>query len=316
LRQEGREFQEAYDQIKTTLAQYDAECATADIGVMIALEEEFQEFVELCGQFTLPEDKHPLVRQFQYGTYTIAATFVGDMGEAHATRVTEQMMTVWHPETIVTLGIAAAIHEDLRIGDVHIPKQTVQYIQNAKSLSSQATTAEFRLVPGSSTYHADDMLHADVRHGEYACPSFRNACELDLEHLVPHVSNRDKLIAKNIIGKQPKGIATGHVATGPVLNTPEAFSYWVRNHDRNIISMEMESSAAVWLAAQSPNHPTRSLAIRGISDYAGDKKNRGNSNALNSVLRKYAMRNAIRFLLTLLDREIFPKLTRVPPHNS
>lgn len=47
LRQEGREFQEAYDQIKTTLALADAGAATADIGVMIALEEEFREFVEI-----------------------------------------------------------------------------------------------------------------------------------------------------------------------------------------------------------------------------------------------------------------------------
>lgn len=234
------------------------------------------------------------------------------MGEAHATRVTEQMMKVWHPETIVTIGIAAAIDEDLRIGDVHIPKQTVQYIQNGKLLSRHATMAEFRLVPGSSTYHADDMLHADVPRGEHAYLSFRDWCARDLEHLVPNVSNRDKLIAKNIIGKQPKCIANGDVATGPVLNTPEAFSYWVRNHDRNIISMEMESSAAVWLAAQSPKHPTRSLAIRGISDYAGNKNNDGNS----SILRKYTMRNAIRFLLTLLDAKIFPKRTRVPLHNS
>lgn len=273
---------------------------------MIALEEEFREFLELCSQSNLLEDKPPQVRQFQYGIYTIAATFVEDMGEAHAARVTEQMMTVWHPETIVTIGLAAAVHEDVRIGDVHIPKQTVQYIQNAKSLSRPGNTAEFRFVPGSTTYHADNTLHAKVRYGKYDHPSFQSACLRDLEHLIPHVSRRGGLIDKNIIGHEPKGIADGHIATGPVMNTPDAFSRWVQNHDRNIKTIELESSAAVWLAAQSLNNPTRSLAIRGISDYADERKSRGNSNTFSSVLRKYAMRNAVRFLLTLLDANVFP----------
>jgi nucleoside phosphorylase len=311
LRQEGQEFQEAYSQIKASLAPSDTspfvDCAPVDFGIVTALEEEIREFIDLLGQCTSHQDGLLTVYQCQYKNYRIVITFVGDMGEAHATRVTERMLMVWRPETIVAIGIAASVHDELRIGDVFIPDQAIQYIQNAKALG-QGKPAEFRVVPGSPAYRADNALHSVARHIEHATPtvyqSFRDACARDLEQLLPDMSIRMGLLEKNIIRPKVKGLADGRIATGPIVSSTEAFSQWARSHDSSVKAIEMES-AAVWVATQSRDKPAQTLAIRGVSDYGDERKKLINERGVR-VLRRYAIRNAARFLLSLLDAKVEP----------
>jgi nucleoside phosphorylase len=223
------------------------------------------------------------------------------MGEGHATRATERLIALWDPGSIVVVGIAAGIHDDLRVGDVHVAPQAVEYMQDAKAAPTVA--GGFAIAPGAPAYRADPALLAAVRRFEF---SQREAYQrwvsdgiADLEQLVPESIARGRLLIGNLVRREVRLITDGHVATGPVVGATTAFSAWIRSHDRNAKSLEMES-AAVLLAAQTRHHPKRALAIRGISDFGDDRKQ-----ALDQLgggsLRQYAMRNAVRLLLALLD---------------
>lgn len=313
LRREGREFQEAYSQIKANLALNDAwrsgACSPVDIGIILGLEEEFRELVEFFGPSTSRLEGPIVAHQFEHGNYRLAATFVGDMGEGYASRVTNHLRNVYRPESIVTLGIAASMHIDARIGDVFIPEGVVQYIRSAKVLEARGTTGAFRVAPGSQVYRADDALRSVAMHLDDQMPAhwktFRDHCAHDLEQLIPNKSLRNEFVAENLMRSQVERIIHGYMATGPVTTSTEAFSQWVQRNDRNVMALEMESSAAVWFAAHSTDNPIKSMTIRGIADYADERRKRsGDIN--NGILRRFAFRNSIRFFLTLLDANMLP----------
>ncbi len=68
-------------------------------------------------------------------------------------------------------------------------------------------------------------------------------------------------------------------------------------------------SAAVLLAAQTRSEPKRALAIRGISD-KGDADKKKLDDLEDGVLRRYAMRNAVRLLWALLEAKALPQNPR------
>ncbi|UQA57153.1 tetratricopeptide repeat protein [Polyangium aurulentum] len=279
-----------------------------DIGIVVALQEEFRELWATCGPYKAHKDDVLTSYRFERGPYSVVAAFVGEMGESQATRVTERMISLWQPASIVVVGIAAGVHDDLRLGDVYVPPQAVQYMQDAKASPKKDDPSAFTLVPGAPAYRADHALLDAVRNLEFEHPEihrrFRAECAKDLETLVRDASMRERLFAEDLVRREPTLLADGHVATGPVVGAAAAFSAWIRTHDRNVKALEMES-AAVLLAAQTRGTPKRALAIRGISDHGDDRKK-----ALDEIgggsLRKYAMRNAVRLLWALLDAKALP----------
>ncbi len=288
------------------------EYGPVDVGIIVALEEAFRELIDLCGPYTTHNDGLLTAYRFQHGSYSIVATFVGDMGESHTTRVTERMISVWHPESIVVVGIAASVHDDLGVGDIFVPSKAFQYIQKTKPSSRDGERAEFAIITGTPAYCADDTtLQSAVRHFEYVSPDiyqrFRRECRQDIETLLPNKSALARLFKDGILREKVTLLAHGNVATGPVVASTNAFSQWIRHHDRNVKAIEMES-AGVWLAAQNRNKSIGTLAIRGISDYGDDRKKQLDE-IDGGALRRYAMRNAVRFLLVLLDAKLLTNLS-------
>ncbi len=279
-----------------------------DLGIVIALQEEFRELHDMCGPFTQHKNEKLTSYRFKHGEYQIVAAFVGDMGQSQAGRVADRLIDAWHPESIVSMGIAGGIHDDLRVGDVYVPRQAVEYIQDAKVIPKPNAPSEFTLVPGGPARDADFALIEAVRNIEFGHAEiysrFVAACAQDFEQLLPNESKRKRLIIKDLVRPTVGVLADGHVATGPVVGAAEAFTKWIHGHARNVKALEMET-AAVFMSAQQHSNVTRAFAIRGISDYGDDRKA-----ALDKVgegaLRRYAMRNAVRFLWALLDAKVLP----------
>lgn len=284
--------------------------APVDLGIVIALPEELRELLDLVADYTPQPDDDLDSFLFTRGNYRCAATLVGHMGEAQATRVAERLIAAFDPGSIISVGIAAGVHDDLRIGDVHVASQAVQYMQDGKA--SPAEPGGFVIIPGAPAYRADFTLHKAVlglefnhRRGHQA---WREACRADLDALITDAEARERLFAEKVVRPEVKLLADGHLATGPVVGAAPAFSAWLRAHDRNIKALEMES-AAVLLSAQSRDKPTRALAIRGISDY-GDHRKADLDAIGEGALRRYAMRNAVHFLFALLEAEVLPRNPR------
>jgi nucleoside phosphorylase len=286
-----------------------------DLGIVVALPDELRELLALAGTYTPHHDDDLDAYLFARGPYRCAATLVGDMGEAQAARVTERLIALLDPGSIVVVGVTGGVHDDLRVGDVHVPPQAVQYIQDAKAAPTSA--GGFAIVPGAPAYRADYALLAAVRSFEFsheaAYQRWLGDGRADLATLLPAAA-RDRLFKKNLVRPDVRLLADGHVATGPVVGAAAAFSAWIRSHDRNVKSLEMES-AAVLLAAQNRHAPRRALAIRAISDL-GDHRKQALDQLGGGALRQYAMRNAVRLLFALLDAGAWPRESTAFPKST
>jgi nucleoside phosphorylase len=230
---------------------------------------------------------------------------VGEMGETQAGMFTERLISTLDPGIIVSLGIAGGLN-DLLAGDVHVPSQATQYFQDAKA--ARVAGGGFSVVPGAPAYRADFALLKAVRAFEFDHPAARKQWiadgAADLAELLPDAAKREALVAEKQVRGDVRVLADGHVATGPIVGAAKAFSNWIRTHDRNVKSLEMEA-AAVLLAAQTRTDPKRALAIRAISDF-GDEHKKELDQKGDGVLRRYAMRNAVRLLWAMLDTEALP----------
>jgi nucleoside phosphorylase len=276
-----------------------------DIGIVVALREELRELLDLTGGHA-PDPYADLDSYlFSRGPYRCAVTLVGEMGSTQASLFTERLTARLDPGVILSIGIAGGVN-DLLAGDVHVPPQAVEYIQDAKA--SPAGPGGFAIVPGAPAYRADFALLKAARGFEFNHPAAHAAwvaaCADDLVELLPDDVKRSALIAERNIRSKVALLTDGHVATGPIVGAAKAFSNWIRSHDRQVKSLEMES-AAVLLAAQTRTEPKRALAIRGISDF-GDEHKKELDQKGDGVLRRYAMRNAVRLLWALLDVNALP----------
>ena len=99
--------------------------------------------------------------------------------------------------------------------------------------------------------------------------------------------------------------AVGPIASGPVVAAAKRFVAWVRSTNRNYLGLEMESGG-VLAAVYGRTDPTRSLVLRGISDF-GDSRKKELDAISAGGLRRYAMRNTVRLLWSLMEAGELPR---------
>jgi nucleoside phosphorylase len=280
-----------------------------DLGIVIALQEDFRELLSLCGTVSQHRSDKLTVYRFNRRQYRVVAAVVGEMGAAPASRVTERMIDAWHPESIASIGVAAGVHDDLRVGDVYAPTQADEYIQDSNASPNPNDPAGCVFVPGGHGRRTDYKIIDAIRNLEVGHSDiykrFIDGCTDDLKQLVRDADKRQRLLDQSIIRASVRLLADGHVATGPVAAPLEAFTKWVRSHDRHAKALEMET-AGVYTSAQEYGKVTRPFAIRGISDYGDDRK-KALDEFGDGVLRRYAMRNAVRLLWAMLDGGALPR---------
>ncbi|MBP8811012.1 MAG: tetratricopeptide repeat protein [Kofleriaceae bacterium] len=277
-----------------------------DLGLVIALSEELRQVLALVGDYT----RHPSgdldAYLFTRNGYRCAAVLVGEMGQTQAGVFTERFIAALDPAMIVSMGIAGGLN-DLCAGDVHVPSQSVEYLQDAKAAG--VAGGGFAIVPGAPAYRVDYALLRAARALEFDHPAafraWRADAARDLAALLPDAAKRAALLAGGDVREEVVALADGHVATGPVVGAARAFADWIRSHDRNVKSLEMEASAVVLAATTRPD-PRRAFILRAISDL-GDERKKDLDGKSNGVLRRWAMNNAVRYLWTLLDVGALPR---------
>jgi DeoR/GlpR family transcriptional regulator of sugar metabolism/nucleoside phosphorylase len=295
-----------------------------DVGVLIALREEFREFHTF-----LERDLQPLADVSRGETwyrfrgpssYEGVATFIGDMGPTDAALVADRLITSWDPSTIVMLGIAAGIHDDLKVGDVVVASQVDSYLDASKANPHPGKPAAFEFALGGNVYRANWDLVLPIRHLEFSHASayalWQEASISDFEKLIPDGDQRERLLKSDLLRLRPT-LADAHLASGPVVGAAAAFSQWLHERrDRNHKALDMESSGLA-SAAYRQLDPTRVLVLRGLSDY-GDERKKDLEEVKEAALRRYAMRNATRLLWVLMETGLLPKDTRTTtrPHSE
>ncbi len=280
-----------------------------DVGVVVALEEEF---VELHEQLPSPVPiKDDATGTYDYlftpplesaAPYRCAATFVGEMGPTEAALAAERFRGRRRPRTIVMLGIAAGIDDDVKLGDVIVANSVGRYLDRAKVVGGGET---FDLRPGGDAFPCSQDLVRSAQNLKFAhAPIHRQwqeAGRVDLAAAVPHWQ---KLSDQGWISGTPASVA-GAIASGPVVAAAQSFVAWVRSTNRNYLALEMEAGGLL-AAVYSRADPTRSLVLRGISDF-GDARKQQLDAIGAGALGRVAMRNAVRLLWSLLEAGELPR---------
>ena len=278
---------------------------SGDVAIVVALKEEFRELFDSIKDrcrtiqdggrhYYLFDAPGPLGQP-----YRCVATFVGDMGTTQAGLVTEKTLQRWIPATVVMLGIAAGIHDDVRVGDIVVASQVDNYLDAAKAVGAG------KFERAGNSYQVDHTLLDHVRNFEFVnagpIARWRENAAARLQALDVDLP---ALLDADLVREAPAQLEA-HIASGPVVAASADFIAWVRAGDRAYKALEMESGGLVISAHMSVTNVV-ALVIRAISDYGDDRK-KDLDEIGRGALRRYAMRNAIELLWVLMAGGVLPK---------
>ncbi len=286
-----------------------------DVGIVIALDEEFAELLsEIKHRYqSIPDGEtgreYYLFEQSGMHNsylYRCVATFVGEMGPMLSSLVTHRLTERWKPRTLVMLGIAAAMSKDTYIGDVVVAKQIDSYFDNSKAVPDQ-DLSKFTFSFGGEVYRSNHALLNATKNFKFVqekiFQEWQSRCQSELSQLISQ-EQYEQLIAQKWLRAQVQTVS-GDLASGPTVGAAQAFVDWLKKRNRKYAALEME--AAGFMAAmyeETGMHLT--LVLRAISDY-GDERKQELDAVEEGAFRRYAMRNAIQLLWRYLEAGILPR---------
>jgi nucleoside phosphorylase len=279
----------------------------ADVGIIIALQEEFDElFDAIKGRCTHIRD--PETGNYNYlfehesthpsHHYHCVATLVGGMGHSKAGLAAQKLIHDYKPHTLVILGLAASLSADIKLGDAVVADVVDAYMENSRAEGQDAFVLKFGGEPYRSS--ADWVKHAlNFRFAfRENFKSWQEQSATELLRVIPDEGHLLKLVADGTI-RERVDIFIGHLASGSTVGASTAFTAWLKGRDRKYIALEMES-AGVMAAAWDAVRPVQTLVLRAISDF-GDERKAALDQINGGAFRRYAIRNAIHLLWHFLD---------------
>jgi nucleoside phosphorylase len=249
----------------------------------------------------------------QYHHFTIPQAGVtgilrvlSDMGQAPATLTADRMISRLNVSLVVLIGTAAALDPGIRLGDVVVADQIQEYMRKARVIP-EASGDDIAFQRSAESWRTNHRLLEHVNNwgwmadGEPAIAAWRRSAAA--RYPGGHGTTGP-------LSDPPRGpdIRIGPIATGDLVVAARTFTDWIRAANRKLIALDMEAGGAA-LAAYH-NDQADMLVVRGVSDYADDRKgalDAGEEAAgIKDAWRGYAVRNAIEYLVILLSSAGFP----------
>lgn len=197
----------------------------------------------------------------------VVVTLLPDMGNTSAAVRTTQCIQHLRPQFVLMVGIAGGIKGKVKLGDVVVSNQII-YFEQTKETPSGAEqrikegSVDFFLLDRAMNFDADwDTLRREER------------SSIPVSAGIPHVR-------------------FGPIACGEKVIADDYRASELKRFHSKLLAIEMESFGVATAAAHSESRP-RFIAVRGISDYADDKK--------NDDFQEYAADNAAAYTIGLLQ---------------
>jgi nucleoside phosphorylase len=270
-----------------------------DVGLIVPLSEEFRYVCEL-----LPP-KRTIVRDasFYFDLETpaqaprIVATVLDGMGTVPAAIATERLLTEFAVRDIAMVGIAGALKDDVGLGDVVIANKVDYYQQAAKAVAREAGGIEFALA--GNVFQGPPFLLQVARNLQWMPEN----AETIYEWKSATAARRRDLNLPAEPGKETAEYVVAPIASGDIVGAASEFAQWLRaKRDRTLMAIEMEAAGAAY-SAYSRVEGVPMLAVRGISDFADERKaelDKTESSHQKGAWRRYATLNAVDLLLRIL----------------
>jgi nucleoside phosphorylase len=289
------------------------------IGIVIALDDEFEEFMRVLGNpkcqarsepgTGLPSVSFDAAPWLQVFPSKFVCTVIGDMGPDLAQGYSQWLMQTYRPGLLVNIGIAASLDSGCKLGSVVLARQVDNYFARAKAVPHGKNSFKFlgSGEPFKPFKPAVLFIHSWRRSGSFQ--DWKKACSADglrtMKKLQSSISplsaqTRFLLALEREIAKPD--LHCGPIACGPPVAASESFKHWVKSRNRKYLSLDTESSGVLTAASFVPGS-TAILSIRGISD-AGDEQKSRLEAVSKDAIRGLAMRNATRLLLASLNQLI------------
>ena len=239
-------------------------------------------------------------------TFTLLLVAAGAMGPPRAAALTAHINSKFRPANFVVLGISGSLDKSLLLGDFFIPKVIENYLSVAAATPA-INPGKWQISPSSGPYRPDPRLLDRVR-------SFRNRYPKAWEDwkqrttAVAEVLLKEKrapAIANNMCREEAFLLAEeANLASGEILGKSEAFVEWLKSQDRKYSAMDMESSGVLDVSDLAGRDGPRFIAIRGISDFADERKSQVEAE-FRVAFRQIAIKNAAAFLWAAVQSRVF-----------
>jgi|GEM_PF-2835496 nucleoside phosphorylase len=192
------------------------------------------------------------------------------------------------------------LQDDLQPGDVFIPTTVKGYLENSATQGKK----NWEFIPSGKEHPTTSRLLNNFQMFKYTQATFyrrwSNDCATRFNSLIEDAAVQKLVIRSEIrlcVGDDKK------LASGPAVGKGQAFANWIKRVDRKIVAMEMES-IGVYEAALIPIPPHRVIAIRGISDFADERKELI-ENIAGNKFRSVSLKNAFELLVRGIEAGLF-----------
>lgn len=287
-----------------------------DVLLYIALNEEFESLKKELGDGFLPQELNDAALTVYLGKihssvldrdFSVAVVPAAKMGNTRSATVASVLIEKFKPADVIVLGIAGSLSNDMEPGDVFVPESVNEYLANAATAGNgdrwefQTSGDQFQ----TSVRLLNRLANFAHRKPEHFGRWQKSAEERRKAILSP--ADEQGLEAAGLIMRGSGRLFAADsrkLASGPAVGKGTAFAEWIRREvDRKVAALEMES-AGVYDAGIIRVPAPRTVAIRGISDYADERKEKVEK-AAEGKFRELSARNAVSLLIHAIDAGLF-----------
>lgn len=287
-----------------------------DILLYVALSEEADSVLEVLGDKFRPKELNDANLIAFFGTlpgpisgrdFNVAMVPAGKMGNTHSATVVSLLIEKFKPEDVVVVGIAGSLANDMEPGDVFIPDSINEYLANS---AAHGEDSDWTFQISGNRFLTSRRLLNRFQNFARTSRAQHQAWQKSTRELRSALITTDSETALLNAGLGMRGeckLYAGddlNLASGPAVGKGKAFIEWIkRDVDRKVAAMEMET-AGVYDAALVHAPAPRTIAIRGISDYADSRKEKIEAVA-KGMFRALSAQNAVTLFVHAVAAGLF-----------
>lgn len=229
-------------------------------------------------------------------------TIVHEMGQPNAALAARDMISDFGPPLVAVIGTAAALSDDVALGDVVIASEIHDYLHASKAVPDPGDPTKWHLALAGTSWKPNFRLLSHLQ--DY--PTTRTGRQ-QVDHWAESAV-RECRIAQPFRPSQGPRCHVAPIATGDLVGAAPAFVAMLKQHNRKLAALEMEAGGAALSAYQQENVDL--MVVRGVSDRAGTDKASTDAtidiDGAPNAWRAYAVTNATSLLITLVSSPDFP----------
>jgi nucleoside phosphorylase len=224
---------------------------------------------------------------------------VGRMTEAPVQSAVTDAIRLWRPATTMLVGIAGSLDaKEIRLGDVIVPRRVFGYTEAKAAVVDKKERVRYRPTGHQLDCELSTLARAiSMDHAKHWRETARRA-GLRMPKLRPKLLTEEGTAGPRLHLGNNDCLASGNIVIASRRAAKELLQIFGDDIGRTLRAVEMEAKGLCEaLDRVRPAPPA--LVVRGISDYADEKKAALEKTSKDGW-RRYAAQNAARFLLLLM----------------